>query len=116
MVAVGHVRSREARIVMLDAGEFGETHALGTHDANHWHFDELDDARGGTWILLATDGLSHELDVARLPDMAHWLIAKTGPMSARKRAVYLRSQLRDVQRGPDRDDATLALLWSTPDD
>jgi hypothetical protein len=114
LVAMGMVGGGPTKLVDLHGGEFGETCALGGGGgADAWHQQEADDARGGMWSLLATDGLSTDLDSDRLGAFADWLVARVGPLSARRRAVFLRSQLSRARSGWGSDDQTLALQWST---
>lgn len=113
LAAFGKVGGQSFRVVDLCGGDFGETCALGGGGgAGAWRQEEGDDTEGGMWALLSTDGLSNDLATERLGSLADWLIERTGGLSARRRAVFLRSQLGRARLGGGSDDQTLALQWS----
>lgn len=116
LVALGRVGGGFTRLVDMRGGDFGETCALGGGGgAGAWHQEEADDSEGGVWTLLATDGLSNDLAVDRLGPFTDWLIERVGPLSARRQAEFLRSQLGRARIGGGSDDQTLALQWSCND-
>lgn len=113
LAAMGVVGSECSKLVELNGGDFGETCALGGGGgARAWRQEEADDSEGGVWALLATDGLSNDLAVDRLGHFAAWLIERGGPLSARRRAMFLRTQLGRTRVGGGSDDQTFALQWS----
>lgn len=87
-----------------------ETCALGTpHRPSDW-WVMIDPPASGRTVVLATDGVSDDLDPTRLDAFAQWLAAEVGSLSGSARGRRLR---RELQRWPvphHVDDKTVAVM------
>lgn len=89
---------------------FGLTLALGTpHTLTDWSFAQVEPLASGEVLLLATDGVSEDLDPRRLGDLAAWVVDNLGPLQRPGRA--LAKELRDWPVPHHQDDKTLLTLW-----
>lgn len=114
--ALGMVGGGMLQVLTARGGDFGETHALGVGALmDTWRQVEADDTDGGMWALLATDGLANDLAEDRVAQFATWLIHRAAPLSTRRRAVFLRTALRQARIGGGSDDQTVAIQWSRAD-
>ncbi|MSQ84705.1 MAG: hypothetical protein EXR77_17845 [Myxococcales bacterium] len=92
------------------ANEFGETHALGTqHQLGDWSLASTSPLGDGEAMLLATDGVSDDLDRGRLHDVAGWVRNELGSQPWPNRS--LAKELRNWPVPYHQDDKTLLVLW-----
>jgi serine/threonine protein phosphatase PrpC len=90
--------------------EFSRTHALGTpHGLSDWSLHITTALAPGEAILMATDGVSEDLDLTQLDGFSRWLLddIATRPSPA----VALARALRDWPVPHHRDDKTLLVTW-----
>jgi len=96
--------------------EFGATHALGTpHKLADWSWSLAAPLAPGEAVLLATDGVSDDLDVTRIGDLVSWVMNELGSLRSPSRA--LGQELRRWPVPHHQDDKTLLVMWkpcSTP--
>lgn len=91
---------------------FGRTQALGTpHTLTDWSLYLTAPLEVGEAIALATDGVSEDLDAARLGGLIAWVIDELGPHPQPGR--LLRAELNSWPVPHHQDDKTLLVLWKT---
>jgi len=98
------------------AEDFGATHALGTpHTPDSWSLALAAPLGKGEALVLATDGVSEDLDRARIGDLAAWVIDELARRQSPGR--LLAAELRRWPVPHHRDDKTLLIMWKpwTPD-
>ena len=91
-------------------GDFGLTHALGCpHTLDDWSLALVPPLAAGESLLLATDGVSQDLEPARLGDLVSWVIDELAsePHAWRR----LASELRRWPVPHHQDDKTLLVMW-----
>ncbi len=89
---------------------FGLTLALGTpHTLADWSFGLVDPLAPGDVLLLATDGVSDDLEPDRLGDLAAWVVTDLGLLQRPARA--LAHELRNWPVPHHQDDKTLLVMW-----
>lgn len=92
------------------SGGLGRTDALGTpHRLSDWSFTMGAALAAGEAVLLATDGVSEDLEPARLAGLAAWVIDDLGGRAHPNRA--LASELRNWPVPHHQDDKTLLVMW-----
>ncbi|MCB9609593.1 MAG: protein phosphatase 2C domain-containing protein [Polyangiaceae bacterium] len=91
---------------------FGLTHALGTpHTLADWSFAFVEPLVPHERLVLATDGVSEDLQPDRIGDLASWVADDLGALEHPGRALS-----RELRRWPvphHRDDKTLLTMWKT---
>jgi serine/threonine protein phosphatase PrpC len=91
---------------------FGLTHALGTpHTLVDWSFALVEPVAAGEVLLLATDGVSEDLNTARIGDLAVWVVDDIGPLP--RPGCALARELRGWPVPYHQDDKTLLVMWKT---
>lgn len=91
-------------------GGFGLTHALGTpHSLADWSLALGDRLATGEAVILASDGVSEDLEPDRVGDLAAWVIDEIGPLQRPGRA--LARELRNWPVPRHQDDKTLLVMW-----
>ena len=91
---------------------FGTTHALGApHLLSDWRYELVPPLSEGELLLLATDGVSDDLEPATLSEFASWIREDLGVRPNPSRA--LRAELRNWPVPGHRDDKTLLAFWKT---
>lgn len=101
------------RVVQTNECEFGETAALGDgREESGWKMEEFDDSSGSHRVLLATDGVSHDLIADRVPQLVGWLVEEYGSRSQRGWRMHLRKMLTNWPTPGSTDDRTLAVMWT----
>nr|WP_253902789.1 PP2C family serine/threonine-protein phosphatase [Corallococcus exiguus] len=89
---------------------FGLTHALGTpHSLADWSFAFVEPLAPQERLVLATDGVSEDLKLGRIGDLASWVADDLGPLQHPARA--LARELRSWPVPHHRDDKTLLVMW-----
>ena len=89
---------------------FGLTHALGTpHSLADWSFTVVESLAPGERLVLATDGVSEDLEAGRIGDLATWVADEIGATQHPARA--LARELRNWPVPHHRDDKTLLVMW-----
>ncbi len=89
---------------------FGLTYALGTpHTLADWSLAMAAPLAQGEVLVLATDGVSEDLEPQRLGDLARWAVDELGPL--RRPGVALARELRNWPVPHHRDDKTLLVMW-----
>lgn len=89
---------------------FGLTHALGTpHTIADWSFALVAPLARNERLLLATDGVSEDVDAGRIGDLASWAADELGALQHPARA--LARELRNWPVPRHQDDKTLLVLW-----
>ncbi|RDV36432.1 protein phosphatase 2C domain-containing protein [Bradymonadaceae bacterium TMQ3] len=89
---------------------FGLTLALGTpHTLADWSFAFTEPVAPGDIFLLATDGVSEDLEPDRLGDLATWVVDDLGPLP--RPGVALARELRNWPVPHHQDDKTLLVMW-----
>lgn len=92
------------------ASGLGCTDALGTpHNLSDWSFAMGASLAPGEGVLLATDGVSEDLEPARLAELAAWVIDDLGSRPHPNRA--LASELRNWPVPHHQDDKTILVMW-----
>lgn len=92
------------------SGGFGLTHALGTpHALSDWSFALVEPVAQSEVLLLATDGVSEDLEPDRIGDLAVWVVDNLGPLQRPGRA--LAHELRNWPVPHHQDDKTLLVMW-----
>lgn len=89
---------------------FGLTHALGTpHSLADWSFKFVEPLAPRERLVLATDGVSEDLEAGRIGDLAIWVADEIGATQHPARALA-----REIRNWPvphHRDDKTLLVMW-----
>lgn len=89
---------------------FGLTHALGSpHTLSDWSFAFVEPLKLHERLVLATDGVSEDLDVSKIGDLATWVTEDIGAKQNPVRA--LASELRNWPVPHHRDDKTILVMW-----
>jgi len=89
---------------------FGLTHALGTpHTMADWSFGLVAPLAPQERLLLATDGVSEDLEAGRIGDLASWVADELGPLQHPARV--LARELRNWSVPHHQDDKTLLVMW-----
>lgn len=89
---------------------FGLTHALGTpHSLADWSFTFVEPLAPRERLVLATDGVSEDLEAGRIGDLATWVTDEIGATQHPARA--LARELRNWPVPHHRDDKTLLVMW-----
>jgi len=89
---------------------FGLTDALGSpHGLSDWVITHVPPLRRGESILLATDGVSEDLERDRIGDLMRWVVEELGPLPNANR--LLRSELQSWPVPHHQDDKTLLVMW-----
>lgn len=89
---------------------FGLTHALGIpHSLADWSFAFVEPLAPQERLVLATDGVSEDLDTDRIADLANWVADEVG--AAKHPARTLARELRNWPVPHHRDDKTLLVMW-----
>jgi serine/threonine protein phosphatase PrpC len=91
-------------------GDFGRTHALGCpHALPDWSLALAAPLEPGEALLMATDGVSEDLERRRLGGLMSWVIDEIAPQPHPGRK--LATELRRWPVPHHQDDKTLLLLW-----
>jgi serine/threonine protein phosphatase PrpC len=89
-----------------------QTKALGQpHKLSDWKMSVFDYFEPGMAVLLATDGISDDLEPGKISELLPWFIEKFGALPPVKRASALRRTLNQWPTPFHQDDKTLALLY-----
>jgi len=89
---------------------FGLTHALGTpHSLADWSFSFVEPLAPNERLVLATDGVSEDLEAGRIGDLATWVADELA--AAQHPARALARELRNWPVPHHRDDKTLLVMW-----
>jgi len=89
---------------------FGFTHALGTpHSLSDWSLAFVEPLALRERLVLATDGVSEDLNPERIGDLADWVADDLGALQAPARA--LARELRNWPVPHHMDDKTLLVMW-----
>lgn len=89
---------------------FGITHALGTtHTLADWSLSLIPPLQPSESVMLATDGVSEDLERERLGDLMSWVVEDLG--TQRNANLLLRSELRNWPVPHHQDDKTLLVMW-----
>lgn len=105
-------RAVDGSVTVLPArgGGFGLTHALGTpHSLADWSLALGHTLATGEALILASDGVSEDLEPDRIGDLAAWVIDEIGPLQRPGRA--LARELRNWPVPRHQDDKTLLVMW-----
>ncbi len=93
-----------------DRRGFGFTQALGTaHRLADWSYSISNALAENEALVLATDGVSDDIEPGRLGDLASWVIEELGPVPNPGRE--LANELRNWPVPRHQDDKTLLLMW-----
>ncbi len=88
----------------------GMTLALGApHGLSDWSYGFVDPLASGDVLLLATDGVSEDLEPDRIGDLAAWVVDELACLAQPGRA--LAHELRNWPVPHHQDDKTLLALW-----
>jgi hypothetical protein len=91
--------------------DFGMTRALGVpHTLDDWSFSLVEPLAIDDVLLLATDGVSEDLEPSRVADLAAWVVRELGPLPHPGRA--LARELRNWPVPGHLDDKTLLCMWT----
>jgi hypothetical protein len=94
------------------AEAFGFTQALGTaHNLSDWSLALVPPLCPGESVLLATDGVSEDLEHDRVGDLMQWVIEDIGTHARANR--LLRSELQSWPVPYHQDDKTLLVMWKS---
>jgi serine/threonine protein phosphatase PrpC len=89
---------------------FGLTFALGTpHTLADWSLALTEPLAVADLLVLATDGVSEDLEGDRVGDLAAWVVDDLGPLQRPGRA--LSRELRNWPVPQHQDDKTLLVMW-----
>ena len=103
------------RTITRTADDFAnETNGLGiARRFSEWETFECDPS-AETAVLLATDGISDDLDSTRLGEFVHFVRSTYCPLAPAARWRHLARDLRNWPTPYHSDDKTLAFLWQNP--
>jgi len=108
----------DGRLVRLEQTErdfSNETTGLGiTSSLGEWHIMELP-SEGLQAVVLATDGVSEELDPANTDGVLRWLQEELPAIPKRSRSRWLSTELRGLDAPGRIDDRTLAAMITPRD-
>lgn len=93
-------------------GFTNETDALGLSGDVHWHSLYRPTLEPGTAVLLATDGVSDDLDPERIGEFIEMLTMDFAPLAPHERWAALRRELAHWPTPHHLDDKTLVVLWT----
>lgn len=115
LVAALHRDGEVTRLEPAERDFSNETTGLGiARDLSEWRTAQIA-ADKVTAVLLATDGVSEELDLNRLDALIAWLASELRDLPENRRSRRLARALRDLD-GPGRiDDRTLAVILAPHD-
>ncbi len=103
----------DGRLVLLDQADrdfSNETTGLGiTTSLGEWRTLELP-STGLMAVVLATDGVSEELDPANIGEVLRWLHDELSALPKRSRSKWIATELRGLDAPGRIDDRTLAAL------
>ena len=112
------IRDKNGNIDLLDGddSEFtNNTTGLGiAKSIEQWRYSSLKTFVPGSAVLLATDGVSEDVEKSRLGDMTYDIVSEYKGMSPRKRWETLCYELRNWATPHHLDDKTITLLWAEP--
>jgi serine/threonine protein phosphatase PrpC len=113
------IRDCQGEVTILDdtsnEGFTNTSRGLGaTVDVEKWNFIEVKDIEPGCAILLATDGVSEDVERERLGGMTLALISEYRHLDPKERWINLCKELRDWSTPHHLDDKTIAAMWVEP--
>ena len=112
------IRDKNGNIDLLDGDESeftNNTTGLGiAKSIEQWRYSSLKTFEPGSAVLLATDGVSEDVENSRLGDMTYDIVSEYKEMTPRKRWETLCYELRNWATPHHLDDKTIALLWAEP--
>lgn len=92
--------------------DFGITRSLGApHTLADWSYTLTEPIESGSMLLMATDGVSEDVDPDRIGDLAAWVAHEIGALKHRGRVLAQR--LRHWPVPHHKDDKTLLVLWKS---
>jgi serine/threonine protein phosphatase PrpC len=111
-LALIDMNGRVIQLTARDPANFSnQTVGLGVpHKLSEWRSQQHQ--MDGAWtVLLATDGVSEDLDSEVLGDLPAHLVATYGATAPSRRTRRLAAELRQWRTAHHTDDKTLALMW-----
>jgi hypothetical protein len=111
-IAVVRAPNGTVKVLAKRDGFANETDALGLSGGVQWHTLCRPVLEPGTAVLLATDGVSDDLDPGRIGEFVEMLTTEFGHLPPRNRWTALRRELAEWPTPHHLDDKTLAVLWT----
>jgi len=112
------IRDKNGSVELLDGDKLGFTNTttgLGIPKSiERWKYSSFKEFVEGSAVLLATDGVSEDVENSRLGDMTFDIISEYSSMSPRKRWEALCDELRNWATPHHLDDKTITLMWAEP--
>ena len=112
------IRDNKGGVELLEDDNLGFTNTtigLGiTQKTQDWRYSIVKTFSLGWSVLLATDGVSEDVEKSRLGDMTNDIVNEYRNYNPRKRWETLCYELRNWATPHHLDDKTITLLWSEP--
>lgn len=100
-------------IIVERNSEFtNQTMALGIpHKLTDWRYKLYSSLPDTVSVLIATDGVADDLRPDRLSELPDWILNTYGSLSAAKRHIALKNELKNWSTPRHQDDKSLAILY-----
>lgn len=113
IVAIRHADGHVTTLESKDKAFQNETETIASAGAQHWAVMNRIQLTPGDALLMATDGIADDLEIAKLGDFIGYLLTEYLPMPRLKRSAAVRRSLDRWPTRHHRDDKTLVVIART---